>query len=104
MIVSDNGTELTARAIRQRQEDQVVEWHDIAPGKPAEWLRREPERPRANWRQRQTISQLFKLASFPAVGDPYPRLGSVQILGVPPRVCFVDRFRQTVRHFVNLVF
>ena len=34
MIVSDNGTELTSRAILHWQEDQVVEWHYIAPGKP----------------------------------------------------------------------
>jgi putative transposase len=34
MIVSDNGTELTSRAILQWQEDQGVEWHYIAPGKP----------------------------------------------------------------------
>lgn len=34
MIVSDNGTELTSRAILQWQEDQSVEWHYIAPGKP----------------------------------------------------------------------
>jgi putative transposase len=34
MIVSDNGTELTSRAILQWQEDRRVEWHYIAPGKP----------------------------------------------------------------------
>ncbi len=34
MIVSDNGTELTSRAILQWQEDQGVQWHYIAPGKP----------------------------------------------------------------------
>ena len=34
MIVSDNGTELTSRAILQWQEDHTVEWHYIAPGKP----------------------------------------------------------------------
>ena len=34
MIVSDNGTELTSRAVLQWQEDQGVEWHYIAPGKP----------------------------------------------------------------------
>ena len=34
MIVSDNGTELTSRAILQWQQDQAVEWHYIAPGKP----------------------------------------------------------------------
>jgi putative transposase len=33
-IVSDNGTELTSRAILQWQEDQTVEWPYIAPGKP----------------------------------------------------------------------
>lgn len=31
MIVSDNGTELTSRPILQWQEDQIVEWHYIAP-------------------------------------------------------------------------
>jgi putative transposase len=34
MIVSDNGTELTSRAILQWQEDREIEWHYIAPGKP----------------------------------------------------------------------
>src|SRR5881227_1220806 len=34
MIVSDNGTELTSRAILQWQEDHAVQWHYIAPGKP----------------------------------------------------------------------
>lgn len=34
VIVSDNGTELTSRAILQWQEDRAVEWHYIAPGKP----------------------------------------------------------------------
>ncbi len=34
MVVSDNGTELTSRAILQWQEDRQVEWHYIAPGKP----------------------------------------------------------------------
>jgi transposase InsO family protein len=34
MVVSDNGTELTSRAILQWQEDHGVEWHYIAPGKP----------------------------------------------------------------------
>lgn len=33
MVVSDNGTELTSRAILQWQQDSRVEWH-IAPGKP----------------------------------------------------------------------
>jgi putative transposase len=36
MIVSDNGTELTSRAILQWQEDSRVEWHYIAPGKPTQ--------------------------------------------------------------------
>ena len=34
MLVSDNGTELTSRAILRWQEDQAVAWHYIAPGKP----------------------------------------------------------------------
>ena len=34
MVVSDNGTELTSRAILQWQEDSQVEWHYITPGKP----------------------------------------------------------------------
>ncbi|WP_091686925.1 IS3 family transposase [Methylocapsa palsarum] len=34
MIVSDNGTELTSHAILRWQEDNGVEWHYIAPGKP----------------------------------------------------------------------
>ncbi len=34
MVVSDNGTELTSRAILQWPEDSQVEWHYIAPGKP----------------------------------------------------------------------
>lgn len=36
MIVSDNGTELTSLAILRRQEDNCVEWHSIAPGKPTQ--------------------------------------------------------------------
>src|SRR5690606_23953375 len=36
MIVSDNGTELTSRAILQWQEDNRVEWHYIVPGKPTQ--------------------------------------------------------------------
>jgi putative transposase len=36
MIVSDNGTELTSRAILQWQEKNRVEWHYIAPGKPTQ--------------------------------------------------------------------
>jgi len=35
-IVSDNGTELTSRAILQWQEDNRVAWHYIAPGKPTQ--------------------------------------------------------------------
>ncbi len=34
MIVSDNGTEMTSRAILQWSGDSDVEWHYIAPGKP----------------------------------------------------------------------
>lgn len=34
MVVSDNGTELTANAILKWQEERQVEWHYIAPGKP----------------------------------------------------------------------
>lgn len=34
MIVSDNGTEFTSRAILEWQQDRHVEWHYIAPGKP----------------------------------------------------------------------
>ena len=36
MIVSDNGTELTSRAILAWQQDHRVEWHYIAPGKPTQ--------------------------------------------------------------------
>jgi putative transposase len=36
MIVSDNGTELTSRAILGWQQDHGVEWHYIAPGKPTQ--------------------------------------------------------------------
>jgi putative transposase len=36
MIVSDNGTEFTSRAILAWQEDRGVEWHYIAPGKPVQ--------------------------------------------------------------------
>jgi putative transposase len=36
MIVSDNGTELTLRAILGWQQEHGVEWHHIAPGKPAQ--------------------------------------------------------------------
>ena len=34
MVVSDNGTELTSNAVLKWQENHVVEWHYIAPGKP----------------------------------------------------------------------
>ena len=34
MIVSDNGTELTSMAILRWSQEQAVEWHYIAPGKP----------------------------------------------------------------------
>jgi len=36
MVVSDNGTELTSRAILGWQEERGVEWHYIAPGKPTQ--------------------------------------------------------------------
>lgn len=36
MVVSDNGTELTSRAILTWQEERGVEWHYIAPGKPTQ--------------------------------------------------------------------
>lgn len=32
MVVSDNGTELTSKAMLKWQEDRRVEWHYIAPG------------------------------------------------------------------------
>jgi len=32
MIVSDNGTELTSRAMLEWQQEHRVEWHYIAPG------------------------------------------------------------------------
>ena len=35
-IVSDNGTELTSRAILEWQNDSGVQWHYIAPGKPTQ--------------------------------------------------------------------
>ncbi|AEQ53559.1 transposase [Pelagibacterium halotolerans B2] len=50
VIVSDNGTELTSRAILRWQQEAGVEWHYIAPGKPQQngfvesfngWLRDE---------------------------------------------------------------
>lgn len=34
LVVSDNGTELTANAMLKWQQDRCVEWHYIAPGKP----------------------------------------------------------------------
>ena len=34
LVVSDNGTELTANAMLKWQQDRDVEWHYIAPGKP----------------------------------------------------------------------
>ena len=34
MIVSDNGTELTSNAILKWQQERLIEWHYIAPGKP----------------------------------------------------------------------
>jgi putative transposase len=34
MIVSDNGTELTSMAILHWSQEQMIEWHYIAPGKP----------------------------------------------------------------------
>lgn len=34
MVVSDNGTELTSNAILRWSEEQQIEWHYIAPGKP----------------------------------------------------------------------
>jgi putative transposase len=36
MIVSDNGTELTSRAMLEWQQERRVEWHYIAPGKPTQ--------------------------------------------------------------------
>lgn len=33
-IISDNGTELTSRAVLQWAQDHRIEWHYIAPGKP----------------------------------------------------------------------
>jgi len=35
-IVSDNGTELTSRAVLQWAQDHVIDWHYITPGKPSE--------------------------------------------------------------------
>jgi putative transposase len=36
MIVSDNGTELVSRAILRFSEENGIEWHYIAPGKPVQ--------------------------------------------------------------------
>lgn len=36
LVVSDNGTELTSRAILGWQQDHGIEWHYIAPGKPTQ--------------------------------------------------------------------
>jgi transposase InsO family protein len=36
MVVSDNGTELTSRAMLGWQQDRGMEWHYIAPGKPTQ--------------------------------------------------------------------
>jgi putative transposase len=36
MVVSDNGTELTSRALLGWQQDHGIEWHYIAPGKPTQ--------------------------------------------------------------------
>ena len=36
MIVSDNGTELTSKAILQWAADNGIQWHYITPGKPSE--------------------------------------------------------------------
>lgn len=35
-VVSDNGTELTSMAILKWSQDNLVEWHYIAPGKPTQ--------------------------------------------------------------------
>jgi putative transposase len=35
-IISDNGTELTSRAVLQWAQDNSIEWHYITPGKPTE--------------------------------------------------------------------
>jgi len=39
MIVSDNGTEFTSNAILAWQEEQQIEWHYIAPGKPMQQVK-----------------------------------------------------------------
>ena len=36
MVVSDNGTQLTSRAILEWQEDHGIEWHYIVHGKPTQ--------------------------------------------------------------------
>lgn len=36
VIVSDNGTELTRRTMLEWQNDNAVDWHYIAPGKPTQ--------------------------------------------------------------------
>ena len=36
MIISDNGTELTSRAVLERTNRTGVDWHNIAPGKPTQ--------------------------------------------------------------------
>ena len=36
MIVNDNGTELTSRAVLEWTNRSGIAWHDIAPGKPAQ--------------------------------------------------------------------
>lgn len=36
VIVSDNGTELTSRAMLEWQNDNAVDWHYISPGKPTQ--------------------------------------------------------------------
>jgi putative transposase len=35
MCVSDNGTELTSLAVLKWRQERSIEWHYIAPGKPA---------------------------------------------------------------------
>ena len=42
MIVTDNGTELTSRAILRWSQETRVEWHYIAPGKPSRTHSRSP--------------------------------------------------------------
>jgi len=39
LCVSDNGTELTSKAILRWSQETQVEWHYIAPGKPLQSLR-----------------------------------------------------------------